>query len=64
MIKFFFFFFTLSSYDNDIEINENILKFFNEIKLFNFRVKLFLFLLNISKTFFEILLLSFFFKRY
>ena len=38
-------------------INENILNSFNNIKLYDFYIKLSLFLLNILKLFFEILLL-------
>ena len=61
MIKYLFHFSIFLLYDNDIEINENILNFFNKIKLFGFRIKLLLSLLNISKIFFKILLSFLFF---
>ena len=60
--NFFFIIIILSSCDNDIEINKNILNLFNKIKLFNFHIKSFSFLLNILKIFFETLSLLLFFQ--
>ena len=59
MIKYLFYFifsiFLLC--DSDIKVSKNILNPFNKIELFNFYIKLLLFLLNTLNFFFKILLL-------